>query len=62
MADCINVIKRDPQVQIKVKDVSDKYNNLSYIYQSKIGHDTLIQKVILKDIMNLMSTYNSRNR
>ena len=46
MDDYINVIKRDPQVRIKMKDVLDKYIELSLNYQSKIGFDTLIQNVI----------------
>ena len=50
----INVIKRDPQVQIKIKDMLDKFNRLSYDYQSKIGYDTLIQNNIPKEIINLM--------
>ena len=33
-----------------------KYNRLPYNYQSKIGYDTLIQNVILKELMNLMAT------
>ena len=56
MDDFINVIKRDPKVQIKIKDMSDKYNRLPYTYQSKIGYDTLIQNVILKEIINVMGT------
>ena len=52
----INVIKSDPQVQVKIKDMLDKYNRLPYIYQSKRGYDTLIQNVILKEIINLMGT------
>ena len=44
----INVIKKDPQVQTKIKDLLDKHNKLSYTYQSKIGYDTLIQNVILE--------------
>ena len=56
MNDFINVIKRDPQVQIKIKDILDKYNRLPYKYQSKIGYDTLIQNVILKEMINLMDT------
>ena len=31
----INVIKRDPKVQVKIKDTSDRYNRLPYNYQSK---------------------------
>ena len=56
MDDFINVIKRDPKVQIKIKDLIDNYNRLPYNYQSKIRYDTLIQNVIPKEIMNLMST------
>ena len=50
--DSINVIKKVPQVQKKV--FLDKYNILPLNYQSKIEHDTLIQKVILKKLINLM--------
>ena len=46
----MNVIKIDLQVQIKMKDVLDKNFTLSYNYQSKIGYETLIQNVILKEI------------
>ena len=56
MDDFINVINQDPQVQTKITDISDKYNRLPYNYQSKIGYDTLIQNVILREIINLMST------
>ena len=34
----------------------DKYNRLPPNYQSKIGYDTLIQTVILKELMNIMGT------
>ena len=54
MDDFINLIKRDPQVQIKIKDISEKNNRLPYNHQSKIGYDTLIQNVILKEIKYLM--------
>ena len=32
----------------------DRYNILPPKYQSKIGYDTLIQKSILKDLINIM--------
>ena len=32
----------------------ERYNRLSYNYQSKIGYDTLIQNVILKELINIM--------
>ena len=55
MDDFIIVIKKEAQVQIKIKDILDKYNRLPYNYQSKIGYDILIQNVILEEIINLMS-------
>ena len=54
MDDFINVIKKDPLVQIKIKDILDEYNRLPKNYQSKIRYDTLIQNVILKGIIDLM--------
>ena len=50
------VIKRDPRVQIKIKDILDKYIRLPYKYRSKIGYDTLIQNVIPKEVINIMGT------
>ena len=49
-----NVNKNYPQIQTKVKDVLDKYNWLPYIYQAKIGYDTLIQSIFPKELINLM--------
>ena len=54
MHDFINLIKKGPQVKFRINDILDKYIRLLYNYQSKIGYDTLIQNVILKDIKNLM--------
>ena len=55
MNDFIKVVKEDLQVQLKVKEMLDKYNRLPYKYQSKIEYDTLIQTVTLKEIINLMA-------
>ena len=52
----INAIKRDSKVQLKIRDMLDKYNRLLFNYESKIGYDTLIQNVILKEMINLMGT------
>ena len=46
----INVIEKDPKVWNKIKDMLDRYMRLPLEYQSKIGYDTLIQKVILKEL------------
>ena len=55
MDDFTNVIKRYSKVQIKIKDMLDRYNTLPLKCQSKIGYDTLIQNVIRKEIISLMS-------
>ena len=39
-----------------MNDMLDRYNNIPYNYQSKIGYDTLIQNVILKELINIMGT------
>ena len=54
MNDFIKVIKKDPQVQIKMKDILVKFNKLSYNYQPKIGYSTLIKNVNLKKIIKIM--------
>ena len=56
MDDFLNLIKRDPQVEIKIKDILDECNRLPSNYQSKIRYDFLTQNVILKEIKNLMGT------
>ena len=56
MNDFINAIKRDPQVQIKINHIIDKYNRLPYDYQSKIRYDILIQNVIFQEMINLTGT------
>ena len=45
--DFINVIRKNPKVQNKIKNMLDRYNRIPYNYQSKIGCETLIQNVIL---------------
>ena len=52
MNDLININKSNSQVQIKIKDMIGKYNRLPYNYQSKIGYDSLAQKLILEEITN----------
>ena len=54
--DFINVIKKDPKVRIKINDMLNRYNKLPLKYQSKRGYDTLIQKVILKELVNILGT------
>ena len=56
MNDFRNVIKKDPQIHIKINNMLDRYNTLPFIYQAKIGYDCFIQNVILKELINLMGT------
>ena len=52
----VNVIRKDRRVRIKINDTLDRYNRLPYNYQTKIGYDTWIQNVILKELNNIKGT------
>ena len=54
--DFINVIRKDPQVRIKINDMLDRHMKLPYIYQSKRGYDTLIRNVFLEELINIMGS------
>ena len=51
----INVIKRDPFVCNKINSMLDRYNRLSYDHKIEIAYDNLIQNIILKELINIMS-------
>ena len=51
----VKVIRKDRKVRIKINDTLDRYMRLPYNYQSKIGYDCLIQNIILKELINIMS-------
>ena len=51
----INVIKKDPFVCIKINNMLDSYNKLSYDRKNEIVYDNLIQNIILKELINIMS-------
>ena len=52
----INIFRKDPKVRVKINDMLDRYNRLPYNYQSKIGYDTLIQNLFLKELINITGT------
>ena len=52
MDDFINVIEKDPRIRVKINNVLDRYDRLPCNYQLKIGCDSLIQNVILKELIN----------
>ena len=51
----INVIKKDPFLCIKINNMLDRYNKLSYDRKNEIVYDNLIQNFILKELINIMS-------
>ena len=55
MEDFIKVIKKDRKIQEKINIMLDRYRSLPYNFQSKIGYKSLIQNVILKELINIMS-------
>ena len=54
MEDFLNIIRKDPKVRVKIIGMLDRYLRLPYNYQSKIGYDTLIQNIFLKELINIM--------
>ena len=56
MNDFVNVIRKDPKVQIKKCNMLDRYNRSPPKYQSIIGYGTLNQNVFLRDLLNIMGT------
>ena len=51
----INVLKKDPFVCMKINDMLDRYNRLTYDRKIEIVYDNLIQNIILKELINIMS-------
>ena len=52
----IKVVKKDPQMVYIINIMLDRYMSLPYEFQSRIGYNSLIQNVILKELINIMST------
>ena len=50
----VNLIEKETKVRNQINDMLDRYNKLPYNYHTKIGFDTLIQNVILKELINIM--------
>ena len=55
MDDFINVIKKDPLVCIKINNMLNRYNRLTYDHKIEIAYDNLIQNIVLKELINIMS-------
>ena len=51
----INVIKKDPFVCMKINNMLDRYNRLTYDHKIEIVYDNLIQNIILTELINIMT-------
>ena len=51
----IKVIKKDLKVQKKINIMLDRYTSLFYDFQSKIGYNSLIQNIVLKELINIIA-------
>ena len=51
----INVIKKDPFVCIKINNMLDRYNRLTFYHKIEIAYDNLIQNIILIKLINIIS-------
>ena len=51
----INVIKKDPFVCMKINNMLDRYNRLTYDHKNELVYDNLIHNIILKELINIMS-------
>ena len=51
----IKAIKKDPKICNNINLMLDRYMSLPYEFRSKIGYNSLIQNVILKELINILS-------
>ena len=54
MDNFIKAIKEDPKTCNNITIMLDRYLSLPYEFQSKIGYNSLIQNVILKELYNML--------
>ena len=50
----IKAIKKDPKICNIINIMLDRYMSLPYEFQSRIGYNSLIQNVILKELINML--------
>ena len=55
MDDFIKAIKKDKKIRNNTNIVLDRYMSLPYEFQSRIGYNSLIQNIILKELNNILS-------
>ena len=55
MDDFIKAIKKDKKICNIINIMLDRYMSLPYEFQSRIGYNSLIQNIILKQLINILS-------
>ena len=51
----IKAIKKDPKICNNINIMLDRYMALPYEFRSKNGYNCLIQNVVLKELINILS-------
>ena len=51
----VNVIRKDPFVCMKINNILDRYNRLTYDHKIEIVYDNLIRNIILIELIKIMS-------
>ena len=54
MENFIKFIKKDKRIRNNINIMLDRYLSLPYEFQSRIGYNSLIQNVILKELINML--------
>ena len=54
MDDFIKAIKKDQRMCKNINIMLDRYMSLPYEFRSRIGYNSLIQLVILKELINIL--------
>ena len=51
----IKAIKKDKRICNNINIMLDRYMSLPYEFRSQIGYNSLIQNIILKELINILS-------
>ena len=51
----VNVVRKDPFVCMKIYNMLERYNRLTYNHKIEVVYDNLIHNIILKEFLNIMS-------
>ena len=55
----LNVIKKDPFVCMKINNMLDRYNRLTYDHKIEVVYDNSIENIILEEVIIIMSIITS---